>query len=195
LLGILLVVAGIAGTIVWVGALSPYGFVRFSLPRADRTITISRPGDYLIFEEYAGATDRDLPSRLEVSVIDERGRSLAVEQLVPPGSQRAPFAYHVPPNEGRAIGRFNAPRAGLYLLQVEPLDPQSIDPADYRSDLPGGLALGRELSVAWLRTPLGWLALGAVPCAAGIVVLVVARRRHRAAAAAKPPDSALGPVR
>jgi hypothetical protein len=195
LLGVLLVVAGIAGTIVWVGALSPYGFVRFSLPRADRTITISRAGEYLVFEEYAGATDRDLPSRLDISVVDDRARALKVEQLVPAGTQGAPFAYHVPPNEGRAIARFTAPRAGRYLLLVEPLDPQSIDPADYRPDLPGSLAVGRELSVAWLRTPLGFLVLGAVPFAAGVVVLVVARRRHRVVATAKPAADALESVR
>jgi hypothetical protein len=188
LLGFGLLLAGIVGAIGWLGALSPYGFVRFSLPPMDRSITISRPGAYLIFEEGAGATDRDLPPPLAITVLDSRGQSVPVEPLVDPGTQGAPFAYHVPPNEGRAIGRFTVAHSGRYLLQVAPLDPKSVDLSDYRADLPSKLAVGRQLDVAWLRTPLGLLALAGVPFVAGVVVLVVARRRHRGHAGTKPPD-------
>ena len=178
-LGALLVIGGVLGTIVWVGALSPYGFIRFSLPRADRTITISRPGDYLLFEEYAGAADADLPSALLVTVIDDGGRSIDVENLVEPGRRGAPFTYHVPPNEGRAVARFDAPRAGLYLVQVEPLELNALDRAGYRDRLPDQLAVGRQLAWNWMRTPLGLLAFGLVPLAAGTLVLVRVLRRRR----------------
>ena len=63
LLGFALILVAVVGAIAWAGAFSPYGFVRFSGPPADRTITISRPGDYLIYEEGADATDSDLPPR------------------------------------------------------------------------------------------------------------------------------------
>jgi hypothetical protein len=191
LLGIALLLVGVVGMIAWVGAFSPYGFVRFSFPRGDRTITISRPGDYLVFQEGADATDADLPPRLAITVIDERGRNVPVERLVEPGTRGAPYAYHVPPNEGRAIARFTAQRAGGYLLQVEALDPGDIDPSDYQSELPTSLAVGRSLRVAWLRTPLGLLAMGVVPLAAGIWVLVWARRGRPVVANAKPPGSPL----
>ena len=65
LLGFALILLAVVGAVGWVGAFSPYGFVRFSLAGNDRTrvatrtITISRPGDYLIFEEGAGASDAD----------------------------------------------------------------------------------------------------------------------------------------
>jgi hypothetical protein len=195
LLGLALVLTAIVGAIGWVGAFSPYGFVRFSSPSADRTITISRPGDYLVFEEGVGATDPDLPPPLAITVIDERGHSVPVEQLVAPGSSAAPFAYHVPPNEGRAIARFNAPRRGRYLLQVGLLDPDSIVAANYQSDPPSRLAVGRELGMAWLRTPWGLLVLAGVPLAAGVVVLVLARRRGRGERVAKPPQSPVESVR
>ncbi len=187
LVGFGLLLAGIVGAIGWVGAFSPYGFVRFSLWRADRTIMINRPGDYLVFEEGAGATDSDLPPRLAITVMDDGGASVPVEQLIDPGTRAAPYAYHVPPNEGRGIARFTASRSGRYFLQVEPLAAQGIDPSDYRPDPPASLAVGRELDIAWLRTPLGLLALGGVPFAAGVVVLVIARRRRQGEHGAKPP--------
>jgi hypothetical protein len=180
LLGVVLIVVGLAGAIVWIGALSPYGFIRFPLNRADRTVTVSRSGTYLIFEEFDGATRSDLPPPLEIAVNDVRGRSLPVVPTLDPGERGAPFSYNVPPNEGRAIARFVAPSAGRYRLQVQPFQPEAADRSSYREELPGGLAVGRQLSVTWLRTPLGLVLLGVVPVAAGTVVLVVAvRRRHR----------------
>src|SRR3954454_25312908 len=135
LLGFALILAAVVGAIAWGAAFSPYGFVRFAGPSADRTITISRPGDYLIYEEGADASDRDLPPRVAITVNDRRGRSLHVDQLIAPRTRGAPFAYHVPPHEGRAIGRFTATRSGLYRLHVELLDPKTFDRADYRPDL------------------------------------------------------------
>jgi len=181
IVGILLVVAGVIGAIVWVGALSPYGFIRFPLSRADRTITISRPGTYLVFEEYAGAARSDLPSRLDIAVNDGNGRSLA-DALLEPGERGAPFAYNVPPNEGRAVARFVAPRPGRYFLRIETPDDEAVDAARYRDHLPDGIAVGRELGMAWLRTPLGLVLFGLLPLAAGGVVMarVVVRRRQRA---------------
>jgi hypothetical protein len=191
---VVLVVAGVIGVIVWVGALSPYGFIRFSLLRADRTVTVSRPGEYLLFEEYAGAADADLPSALAVTVIDDRGRPLDVDRLLDPGRRGAPFSYRVPPNEGRAVARFEAPRTGLYLVQVEPLRLNALDRAGYREDLPDELAVGRRLGWNWLRTPLGLVVLGLVPLAAGSIVLVSAIRRRRRRAL-KPTAEGREPVR
>jgi hypothetical protein len=192
--GVVLVLLGLVGTVVWVGAFSPYGFVRFELVRADRTVTVSRAGEYLVFEEGPGAGRADLPPAVVVSVTDERGRLLEVEDLVPPGERGAPFSYHVPPHEGRAIARFEAPRAGLYWLQVEPLDLDERERAGYRDELPDGLAFGRQLDWSWLRTPLGVVVLGLVPLAAGTVLLVAAARRRRRSRAGTAPE-AREPVR
>lgn len=178
-IGVLLLVAGLVGTLVWVGALSPYGFVRFPLVRADRTITISRPGDYLLFEEYAGASQGDLPSALSVGVLDSSGRTVPVQPLLDAGERGAPSGYRVPLREGRAVARFAAPRRGLYLVRVEPLDVDAPDRSRYRAGLPTDLAVGRELAWGWLRTPLGLVVLGLVPLAAGVAVLVWAARRRR----------------
>jgi hypothetical protein len=184
ILGVLLVVAGMVGTIVWLGAFSPYGFVRFALPRPDHTITISRPGTYLVFEEFAGAARRDLPSPIDISVTPSVGYpALPVEPLVEPGERGAPLAYNVPPNEGRAIARFVAPRPGRYLLMVDTIAPEQADAPLYRDQLPEGLAVGRELGAAWLRTPIGLALFGLLPLAAGttVLVVVVVRRRGRSA--------------
>ncbi len=181
LIGVVLIVGGLVGAVVWFGALSPYGFVRFPLARADRTITISRPGTYLLFEEFDGASRSDLPPPLEVVILDGRGRPLPVQRLVDPGERRAPQSYNVPPNEGRAIARFVAPIAGRYWLDVEPFEPADSERSAFRAQWPDGLAVGRQLGATWLRTPIGLLLLGVVPVAAGTFVLITALRRRRRA--------------
>jgi hypothetical protein len=180
-----LVLAGIVGGIVWSGALSPFGFVRYPWVRnQDRTINVSRPGTYLVFEEQSGAADADLPPMLSITVIDPNARNVPVESLIAPGTRSAPYSYRVPPNEGRAIARFTAPREGQYLLSVEQLNPEATDRTGYQDDLPRTVAVGRQLAWPWLRSPLGLLALGVLPLLGGIVVLVRdqrRRRRHRSA--------------
>jgi hypothetical protein len=192
LVALVLFAAAVAGTLVWAAALSPYGLVRFSVPRADRTVTISRTGTYLVFEEDPDAARAALPPPLEISVLDDRGRTVPVTMLVEPGQAAAPFAYDVPPHEGRAIARFEASRAGRYLVQVEPLAPGTFDPSQYSDDRPDALAVGRQLAMSWLRTPLGLLLLGGVPFIAGVVVLVAARRRRAAARDRSEPSRASG---
>lgn len=178
-LAVVLLAGGVIGSIVWVAALSPYGFIRFSLLHADRTVTVSRPGEFLLFEEYPGAASADLPSPLAVTVTDDRGRPVPVEVLLDPGDEGAPYSYRVPPHEGRAVARFDATRPGLYLVQVEPLNLGALDRSDYRPRLPEGLAVGRRIEWNWLRGPLGLLVCGVLPLVAGTVVAVWAVRRRR----------------
>ena len=151
----------------------------------DRTINVSRPGTYLVFDEQPGAADPDLPPMLSITVIDPNARNVPVEPLIAPGTGRGAVpAYRVPPNEGRAIARFTAPREGPYLLSVEQLNTEGIDPAGYQSDLSSTIAVGRQLSWSWLRSPLGLLVLGVLPMLAGVAVV---------AAGPTPPTSA--PIR
>jgi hypothetical protein len=177
-LALVLFAAAVAGAVIWAAALSPYGLVRLST--IGGSVTVNRPGTYLIFEEDPGAARPALPPPLEISVLDERGQNVPVTTLVRPGDVGAPFSYNAPPHEGRAIARFDAPRRGQYLVQISGLDPDGLDAAAYSSDRPDGLAVGRQLAWPWLRTPLGLLLLGGVPFVAAVVVLVVARRRRQA---------------
>jgi hypothetical protein len=197
LAGAALLLIGVIGAIVWFGALSPFGFVRFSFASADfRTIDVSRSGTYLVFDERPGATDPDLPPRLSITLMDPSGRQVPVEDLVAPGTRAAPFGYHVPPNEGRAIARFTAPREGSYLLRVTPLASGGTNAADYRDAIPTQLAIGRELAWPWLRSPLGLLVLGVLPMLAGVAVLLQdQRRRRRRRSEASISESPLEPVR
>lgn len=197
--GVALVLIGILGGIVWFGALSPFGFVRIRfVTAAERTIDVARPGTYLVFEEGPGATAADLPPRLSITVLDESGRSVPVETLVAPGERAAPQAYHVPPNEGRAIARFDASRDGSYYVRVAQLDLRNAgDPDGYRADLPRTIAVGRELSWPWMRSPLGLLVLGVLPMLVGVALLARERRRRRARRDKQPwiSESPLEPVR
>ena len=116
----------------------------------------------------------DLPPPLAITVVDERGHSVPVEPLIAPGTSAAPFAYHVPPNEGRAIARFTAPRRGRYLLQVQRLDPRT----HHCGELPirpavepgrgAGVRCGLACAPRW-----GLLVLAGVPLAGGVVVLMI----------------------
>ncbi len=196
LVGFALVLIAIVGAIGWVGAFSPYGFVRFSLLRAERTITISRPGDYLIFEEGAGATD----PRPAAAPGDHRGRRawavgagrVTRRARIQRGALRLPRATERRPGH-RSVQR--AASRGVSAAGRSLSTRDSIVAANYQSDLPSSLAVGRELGMAWLRTPWGLLVLAGVPLAAGVVVLVVARRRGRREPVAKPPGSPVESVR
>jgi hypothetical protein len=185
----------VAGTLVWAAALSPYGLVRFAAPVAGetaRTVTINRPGTYLVFEEDPGASRAALPPALEITVRDDRSRVVPVTMLVEPGEVGAPFSYNMPPHEGRAIARFEASRKGGYDVAARRLVVDSADAAGYSGDPPDGLAVGRQLGMSWLRTPLGLLLLGGVPFVAGLVVLIVARRRRNAARTPAEPSEPSG---
>jgi hypothetical protein len=176
--GLALIALGVAGAMLWAGALSPLGYQRFSLLSPDRTFEVERPGTYVVFEEFTGAGRPDLPSPIEVAVVGVDGRPLEVSPLIRPGEQGAPHAYRVL-FEGRAIAQFTVSRPGRYLMRIRVLDPAGLDAGDYRSGIPHTMAVGGDITTTWLGTAWAALLLGPIPAGAGLALLVVAWRRRR----------------
>lgn len=175
------ILLGLVGGVVWTGALSPVGYHRFSVVTLDRTLDIDRAGTYLVFEEFAGASEPDLPSPLDVSVFATDGRPVDVRPLIEPGERAAPHGYRLLSYEGRAIAEFTVPRPGRYLVQVRPLAPESVEESDFRAGMPHTIAVGRDLTTTWLGSWVAAILMGPLPVLTGIALLVVWRRRSRAA--------------
>jgi hypothetical protein len=178
--GAVLIVVAVVGAVVWTAALSPVGYNRFSVTSLDRTLDIDRAGTYLVFEEFAGASQPDLPSTLEVSVFATDGRAVPSRRLIDPGERAAPHAYNLFGYEGRAIAEFSIPRPGRYLVQVRPVGAGSADPGEYRDVVPETIAVGRDLAAGWLGGWLGPLLMAVVPFVLGVALIVVWRRKSRA---------------
>lgn len=165
---------------LWLTALSPYGFRRFSLADGDRVLVIHRAGTYEVFEEFPGAAAHQLPSPLEVSVIDTEGRAVEVQRLVRPGDRAPVDTYDLPLYEGRGVARFDAPRTGRYLLRVGELDPGTYTAEEYSRAAGVVIAVGPSAASTWIASPLISLVVGPVPFVVGIVVIVVTTRAARA---------------
>lgn len=180
--GVALVVAAVFGAVLWVGALSPLGFQRFSVLDADRRIEFRQPGTFVVFEEYRGASRPTFPPALDITVRDAKGTPVDVERLIPLGESAAPDAYRDPfGHEGRAIARFTITEPGSYRVRVVPKPLGTYDPAEYASRVRGTVALGRDVSTTWLGTPWGAVALVVVPLISGLVLLALTRRARRSA--------------
>lgn len=199
-LGAILIVVGVLAVVVWAAAVSPYGFARFSLADADRTISVRHGGTYLVFEEFAGASGDEPPLPLQVSVIDQRGRLVEVTYLVDPTDPGAAESYRVPFHEGRAVARFRVPEGGRYLVQVDTRPPGTYPTGLYRADPAATVAIGRPASLTWLGSVAVPLVAGVLPVVVGIGLLARAWRsrpgtQRRAPSAAPVGHGGQGPVR
>jgi hypothetical protein len=176
--GLALIALGVAGAVLWAGALSPLGYQRFSVLSPDRTFEVERPGTYIVFEEFTSAGRPDLPSPIEVAVVGHDGRPLEVSPLIRPGERAAPHAYRLPV-EGRAVAQFTVSQPGRYLMRIRVLDPAGFDAGEYRSALPHTMAVGGDITTTWLGTGWAALLLGPIPVGVGLALLVVGWRRRR----------------
>ncbi len=178
-MGVVLVIVGLLGSLLWFGAVSPIGFIRFPVLDDDRTLTFRDPGTYVVFEEFDGAADDRLPSPLDITVVDRTGNDVAVTPLTEPGVTEPTDAYRMLTFEGRAVAEFTVPRSGPYLVRVRIREAGRYAPEDYEVVPGADIAVGRELATTWVAHPLVGLLVGPVPVAAGLVVLVIGRRRRR----------------
>jgi hypothetical protein len=180
IVGVALVLLGTVAMLVWLAAVSPYGFARFALIDADRTITVREGGTYVVFEEFPGATSDAPTLPVEVSVLDGRGRPLAVTPLLDPTDPAGTPSYQLPWREGRAIAEFRVPSGGTYLVLVT-LRPPGTYPSDLYALRPADIAIGREISTSWLGSPFVAIVAGALPAAVGAVLVVMGAGRWRQA--------------
>lgn len=181
LLGLGLTLVGVAGSILWVGALSPYSFTRFPLAEGVRSLKVERAGTYVVFEEFPGASGPTLPAPLEVTVTGPDGSAVPLVDLAEPGVRRSVDGYRVPGHEGRAVARFVAPAAGDYLVVVFERLPGTYPPDQFapRSDVT--MAAGSDLATSALGRPIVGAAMGPLPAVAGLALVTgtAVRRRHR----------------
>jgi hypothetical protein len=188
--GILLVAVGVLGSLVWLGAVSPLGFIRFPVIDGDRTLTFRDAGAYVVFEEFPGAAGDRLPSPLDITVIDHTGNDVPVTPLTRPGAPTPVHPYDLPGFEGRAVAELTVPRSGRYLVRVRIREVGRYAPEEYTAVPSADLAVAREAAVHWVAHPAVGVLVGPVPIAAGVVVLVVGRRRRAARASHRTAGSA-----
>lgn len=190
IVGILLAVAGVLGSVVWFGAVSPLGFTRFPVIEGDRTLTFRDAGTYVVFEEFSGAAEARLPSPLDVTVIDRTGNEVPVVALTDPGDTAPAHPYDLPGYEGRAVAEVTVPRPGRHLVRVRIREAGRYAPDEYEAVPSADIAVAREVAVTWVAHPAVGLLVGPVPFAVGVAVLVVGRRRRAARDAVAAPGSA-----
>jgi hypothetical protein len=198
--GVLLIVAGIAGGIgLFVGGLvstsrTVDGFGRFVAP-ASKSLKFQRAGTYTIFYEYRGEvcgepTDcvtieapETPPSSLTIRLTDAAGRSLPVDRS---GDSDVTFSFGG--RAGRSVASVDIPAAGEYVIEV------SGGAQRY------GIAIGRGVLGTLVRWILGGIAAGVVGVVVGVVLLIVTgvrrgrRRREASAGRMAPSPYVPGPV-
>lgn len=173
--GIVLVVVGLLGAIMWTARYSTLGHLRVPLVSGDRVLELDRAGTYLVFEEFDGASSPQRPSPLEVLIVAEGGSPVEVEPLQGPGESSAPLAYETPLHEGRGLARFHIDEPGAYRLEVT-LRGESDGSSAYRPLTISQLAVAEESAAGWLGTWMGLATLCLVPLAGGVGLVVVTRR-------------------
>ncbi|WP_334141521.1 hypothetical protein [Rhabdothermincola sp.] len=188
-LGATLIMVGVVAVVVWAAAVSPYGFARFTLADADRTISVRQGGTYLVFEEFTGASGDEPPLPLQVSVIDQRGRPVEVTYLIDPTDPGAADSYRVPFHEGRAVARFQVPEGGRYLVQVDVRPPGTYPAGLYRADPAATVAIGRPASLTWMGSVAAPLVVGVAPVVVGVGLLARACRSRAGTQRRAPPPA------
>jgi hypothetical protein len=178
IVGIVLLVLGGIGSLVWFGAVSPLGFTRFPVIKGDRTLTFRDAGTYVAFEEFPGAADGRLPSPLDVTVIDRTGNEVPVTPLTTPGDTAPVHPYDLPGFEGRAVAEITVPRPGRYLVRVRIREAGRYAADEYEAVPSADVAVAREVAVTWVAHPAVGVLVGPVPFVAGVAVLVVGGRRR-----------------
>lgn len=179
--GIAALALAVVGAVVWAAGLSPLGYQRGDVFDTTRRMTFRQAGEYVVYEEFEGASEPSLPLPLEVIVRDERGRSLEVTTAQQPGERSAPDPYRTPWHEGRALARFEVDEPGSYLLELRFLTGER---GRYRPFEQVTIAVGRQVSWDWFAGPWGLAVLSGVPAGIGLGLLGagrLGRRRERRA--------------
>lgn len=172
------------GLIVWFLGYSPRTFDRFEGTAVDRTIDFGRAGDYVLYEEFPGASQPALPSPMALSVRTSDGVELDVESLHDPGEIAAPAGYHSWGHEGRAMARFTVEEPGVHRLVVRPRGVGV--PEDYGSFRPVTFAVAPAATMGWMGAWWATFVLGGLPGVVGLTALWASSRARRSAAQGQP---------
>jgi hypothetical protein len=164
-----LIVAGVAGAILW-GVLSFAGmggriddFARAPAPGSAQVRLEARK--YIVYVEGPGV-GRDFAPAVEVVVIDPAG-----DGVLPLAEYSGSLTYSFGGHSGRAVGTVTPARAGVYSLRAA----TTADPAAGFE-----VAVGESVAGRIVRTVLGALAIGGIGLAAGIGLIVTTGVRRRA---------------
>lgn len=169
--GVLACLVGVTGSVLWVGAASPYAFTRFPLAEGDRVLRVRDGGDYVVFLE----GDADPGVTVGVTVLSDDGQVIPVS----PSSDGA-ATYAVPGHRGRELARFVVPEGGSYLLRVR----AAPDGGHGSSPDAVTVAVGRAVATTWVGHPAVGV-LGPVVVLSGIGMLLWWRRRRTTPARAR----------
>src|SRR5262245_42491011 len=115
LIGLVLLLVALTGAYAWLTTLSPFPLERWRVIDIQHTVTISRPGTYILFEEGEGAATTRREPGVALSVRSIAGRPVALRSLID-SAGRSPQTYDVRIHEGRAIFAVDIDRPGRYLI-------------------------------------------------------------------------------
>lgn len=169
----------ILALVVWLFALSPFGFHRWSYADEIGTVSIEAPGTYVVFVEYEGASSPGQP-RLSAAVRSVTGRRIETTPLVDDRGESLD-TYHLPGYEGRVIASFAIDKPGTY--QVTTYDSSSGSSPSGTMNVPmdAKVAVGRDYAVRFPGSLAALVPLVLVPYAIGTWLLLIGRRRFAAA--------------
>jgi hypothetical protein len=182
--GVLLLLASVAGAMAWVTELSPFSLQRWPVVDPPDELALG-PGTYIIYEEGPGQASATGPADLAVNVTTIAGKPVPTTPMID-GQGHAAATYATPWHEGRSIVSFTlANPTHLEILAFPPgfgLGPNanrpfgrrgSLDPSAL-ADLPT-VALAPEGSPGRLSGVLGLVLVSLVPALIGGGLLLVAQ--------------------
>lgn len=167
------------GLIVWFLGYSPRSFDRFEGTAAEREVSFPEAGEYVLYEEFPGASEPGLPSPMSLSVRSEDGIPMDVWSLHEPGQLVAPGGYDSWGREGRAMARFTIEEPGTHHLVVSPRGVG--DPGDFGRFRPVTFAVAPASTLGWLGSWWAPVVLGGLPAIVGLVSLARSSVQRRSA--------------
>ena len=182
LIGVLIIIGGLATSIF--GAIRDVEAIvnevgrvaRFVVPGSEN-ITITKPGNYVVYYEYRSVLDGEIFSTALETDVKCTAKSLRAGEDVPIEPARLSAQYEIAGRAGKAIAQFRADEIGTYVLTCA--HPDNVGPRIV-------LAVAPPVAGDWLVSIFKWLAIAFGSLALGLVILIVTLVR-RAATLTKPP--------
>jgi hypothetical protein len=166
-IGVLLLLAALAGAFAWYLVLSPFSFRRWGAFDVTPEFTISEPTTLVLFEEYPGAATATVPPTVRASVLSIGGKRIEGKSLV--GTEGASTqTYSSPFRDGRAIASFAIDKPGTYNVFAFSSGPSK------SAGNAGTFALAPEGRPGWIGGMTGLIPLVLVPAVLAVVCFFMA---------------------
>jgi hypothetical protein len=113
--GVLLLLAAVAGGLAWYSILSPFTLQRHSVLETTLVVPFTETGTYNVFEEGPDAAQRTGPALVSIDVRSVTGRKIDTTSLIGADGQSS-VTYSTPWQQGRGVSQFTIDTPGTYYL-------------------------------------------------------------------------------